>query len=109
MADKPTGAKEKSAAQRVKDAQDALAAAQAELAESQGELQSTVTRSVPKMVVRVKPNAHVVHEGKSYTGAEYPGIHGDDHGNEVELDGPTAMALVMQGQVDILRSAGVKE
>lgn len=111
----------KAAEEKVAAAQKQLEDAQAKLAESRGELLSAqVSRDVPQMVVRVKPTALVVHEGKAYHGEQY-GIraeddtaspdrmlHGEDHGVEVVMDGPTAMALMMQGQVDILRSEGVE-
>lgn len=111
-------ADEQSAAeQRVREAEAALEAARAELAESQGELRAVRTSNMPRMLVRVKPNVHVSHEGKSYYGEEYGVLrdsegeplgermlHGDDSGQELALDGPTAMALVLEGQVDILRS-----
>lgn len=77
-----------------------LGAAQVE----QGELQARVFREQPAMIVRVKPDAVVVHEGQAYHGKDYPLTHGEDAGEELKLDGPTAMALAMQGQVDIVRS-----
>jgi hypothetical protein len=111
--------KEPTAEEQVAAAEAALEAARAKLDEARGEVRTQIYREVPQMVVRVKPNAHVVHEGKSYHGAEY-GIraddtadppdrmfHGEDSGTDLTLDGPTAFALVLEGAVDILHSEGV--
>lgn len=110
----PTPAQErKTAEQRVAEAQAMLEAAQATLAEEQGELRAVVTRDIPKFVVEVLPNVVVGHEGKMYHGVEYGTqygpegdrlLHGEDHGIELVLEGPTAMALVMDGKVKMLRS-----
>lgn len=90
---------------RVARAKKDLEAAQAELAESTGELLgSTVLRGVPQMVVKVHADAVIVHEGKAYHGKDYPLEHGEDFGDEVQMDGPTAVSMVMQGHGDILRS-----
>jgi hypothetical protein len=110
------------AEQRVRDAEAALEAARAELSESQGELRATRTANMPTMLVRLKPNVHISHGGKSYFGAQFgerldedgnPQVDrflpGDDSGEELALDGPTAMALVLEGQVDILRSVTAEE
>jgi hypothetical protein len=117
MADETSGKAEQSAEERVRAAEEALEAARAELAESQGDLRALRTQNVPMMLVRLKPNVHVQHEGKDYFGDEYgvrfdddgnPAgdrlLHGDDNGQELVLDGPTAMSLVLEGQVDIVRS-----
>lgn len=103
---------EKSAEQRVQEAEAALEAARAELADSQGELRAVKTKDVPMMVIRVKPNSVVGHEGRMYHGVEYGVIkgskdrliHGEDHGTDLTIDGPTAMALLLDGKVDIVKS-----
>lgn len=100
-----SAAARKKAEERVEKAKADLDAAQTELAESTGELLgSTVLRGVPQMVVKVKPNAVIVHEGKAYHGKDYPLEHGEDFGDEVQMEGPTAVSMVMQGHGDILRS-----
>jgi hypothetical protein len=111
----PSPAEQRATAEEaVAKAQADLEAAQSRLAEEQGELRAVVTRDIPQMVVEVMPNVHIQHEGKNYHGVEYGVrvddpkgermLHGDDEGSELTLDGPTAVALVMDGKVKILRS-----
>lgn len=108
----------RSVEEEVREAERRLDEAREHLAEAQGDLRAVVTRDVPQMVVEVMPNAHIVHEGKGYYGAEYGFapegnfakddermLHGKDHGPQLTLDGPTAIALVMEGAVKIVRSA----
>lgn len=92
------------AEQRVAEAQQALDEAKAQLVEAQGELRATVSRDVPQMVVEVLPGNHISHEGQDYYGEDYPLEHGESAGSEFTLDGPTAIALVMAGQVRIVSS-----
>lgn len=106
----------KDAEAAVAEAEAVLREAQERLVEEQGELRALVTRDVPMMVVEVLPDAHISHGGKDYFGAAYGVrddddsdkpermLHGEDSGTELVLDGPTAIALVMQGQVRIVRS-----
>jgi hypothetical protein len=111
-AKKPAQPSRADAEKRVADAEAALEDARNKLTEEQGELRAVVTREIPQMVVECLPNVHIAHGGKSYHGVEYGVIegasdrflHGEDSGPELTLDGPTAIALVMDGKVKIVRS-----
>lgn len=95
--------KERQEAQRrAKEAQERLEKAREEAAEANSGLSAMVTKGVPMMRVVVNPGCHVSHEDKPYYGEGYPfAPKGHSGGDEVDLDGPTALALMQQGQVSV--------
>lgn len=76
-----------------KDAEAAVAESLSAAADSGEGLAATVTQDVPSIRVKVKEGNVVGHEGKMY------GDHPDAKGDTVELDGPSAIALIQLGHV----------
>ena len=92
MSDKTEVQERKAAEKRMQEAQEKLEAAQQEAAEANQGLVAMVTRDVPRVRVEVKEGCVVsdVTTQKLVEG-----------GGELELDGPTAIALMQAGQVQI--------
>jgi hypothetical protein len=59
-------------------------------AKPDAELAVSVTQGVPEIRVRVAPNNTVSHEGEAYA-----------EGDELTLDGPTAIAWMQAGHVEL--------
>lgn len=97
---------EAAARKRAEEAQDALRAAQEEAAEASSGLAAAVTRDIPTMLVEVRPGNTISHNNESYYGEGYP-LAPDGHkgSDTVELDGPTAIALLQAGYVTIRGAA----
>jgi hypothetical protein len=92
MSDKKEAQERKAAEERLAEAQEKLAAAQEEAAEANQGLVAMVTRDVPRVLVEVKEG----HNVSDVTTQEMK--YG---GDTLELDGPTAIALMQAGQVII--------
>lgn len=92
MSDKKETQERKAAEEKLAEAEAKLAEAQQEAAEAQQGLVAMVTRDVPRVKVEVKEGCVVsdVTTQKLVEG-----------GGELELDGPTAIALMQAGQVVI--------
>ena len=86
----------------LREAQGRLAQAQQEAAEAQQGLAATVTQNIPPITVVVNKGCVVGHEDKSYYGEGYAlAPEGHTGSDEVELSGPSAIALVQAGIVTI--------
>lgn len=95
-----------SAEERVQKANLALAAAAQEAAEAGAGLSAAVTRDVAPMLVEVNPNNTIGHGDKQYFGEGYPLAPEGHKGNDtVTLEGPVALALMMQGVVTVKGTA----
>ena len=75
---------------KVEETQEQMAQAQQEAAEAGTGLAATVTRDVPRMRVRVLADQEVKADDTLYT-----------EGDTLELDGPTAIALLQMGHVEV--------
>lgn len=92
MSDKTEAQERKAAEKRLAEAQAQLEQAQQEAAEANQGLVAMVTRDVPRVRVEVK-------EGCFVSDVDTQTLKGG--GEELELDGPTAIALMQAGQVMI--------
>lgn len=75
-------------------ANEELAKAQERAAEAGQQVSAAVTRGVPQMKVKVLKNNVVSYEGKTY-----------EEGKEFKMEGPTAIAFVQMGHVEITGTA----
>lgn len=95
-----------SAEARVEAAQEALRDAQQEAAEASSGLQAATMRNVPTMTVEVMPGSMISHADKAYYGEGYPLAPEGHEGNDsLDLDGPTALALLQTGHVTVKGAA----
>lgn len=91
---------------RVEAAQEALREAQQEAADASSGLQAAKTRNVPTMTVEVMPDSMISHNDKAYYGKDYPlAPEGHKSNDTLDLDGPTALALLQTGHVTIKGAA----
>lgn len=90
MTNKNQASERQAAEKQAQEAQERLADAQQQAAEAQQGLQATVTQNLPPIKVRVLPGNGITEKGVGYS-----------EGEVVELDGPTAIAMVQAGHAEI--------